>query len=71
MYSPRPATANVHNEQIGPAQDDSGQALTEYSLLVGVVASIVVSLSVLFRAELGEMVTAVGSQLLLVVSQIQ
>lgn len=61
----------MHNEQIRPARDDSGQALTEYSLLVGVVASIVVSLSVLFRAELGEMLSAVGSQLMVVVSHIQ
>lgn len=61
----------MENEHVGPARDDSGQALTEYSLLVGVVASIVVSLSVLFRTELGEMLVAVGSQLMIVVSQLQ
>lgn len=44
-------------------KDESGQALTEYSLLVGVVASIVISLSVLFRVELGKMVSTVGTHL--------
>lgn len=44
-------------------QDEDGQALAEYSLLVGVVASIVISLAILFRAELGTMLVTVGTHL--------
>ncbi|MEW5926431.1 MAG: Flp family type IVb pilin [Gemmatimonadota bacterium] len=52
------------------AQDESGQALTEYSLLVGVIASIVISLSVLFRTELGAMLSAIGAHLTDVASRL-
>ena len=51
------------------SQDD-GQALAEYSLLVGVVASIVISLSVLFRTQLGAMLNAVGAHLVAMVSRL-
>lgn len=51
-------------------QDDSGQALTEYSLLVGVVASIVISLTVLFRTELGNMLLSIGTHLVAVASRL-
>lgn len=44
-------------------QDQSGQALTEYSLLVGVIASIVISLAFLFRTQLGNMLAAIGAHL--------
>ncbi|HEU0077104.1 MAG TPA: hypothetical protein VFQ76_05600 [Longimicrobiaceae bacterium] len=52
------------------AQDDDGQALVEYSLLVGVMASIVISLAVLFRVELGSMLTTVGTHLVDAVSSL-
>jgi Flp pilus assembly pilin Flp len=51
-------------------QDDDGQALVEYSLLVGVIASIVISLAVLFRVELGTMITTVGTHLVDTVSRL-
>jgi Flp pilus assembly pilin Flp len=52
------------------AQDDSGQGLAEYSLLVGIIASIVISLTVLFRTELGNMLGAVGTHLVNVISSL-
>lgn len=50
--------------------DQSGQALTEYSLVMGVVASMVLSLAVLFRDELGDMLTTLGASLVTVVSNL-
>lgn len=51
-------------------QDQSGQGLTEYSLLVGVIASIVVSLAVLFRTQLGNALTAIGTHLVAVAGRL-
>ena len=51
-------------------KDQSGQGLTEYSLLVGVIASIIISLAVLFRTELGNMLATIGAHLTDVASRL-
>jgi Flp pilus assembly pilin Flp len=51
-------------------QDDDGEALVEYSLLVGVVVSIVISLAVLFRIELGTMLMAISAHFVDTVSRL-
>jgi Flp pilus assembly pilin Flp len=55
-------------ERAGLGKDDDGQALVEYSLLVGVVASIIISLGVLFRVELDYLLTTVGTHVVQTVS---
>jgi Flp pilus assembly pilin Flp len=41
--------------------DESGQGLTEYALLTGAVASMVIALAALFTDELSDMLDAVGT----------
>jgi Flp pilus assembly pilin Flp len=40
--------------------DESGQGLTEYALLTGAVATMIIALSALFRTELNTMLQTVG-----------
>lgn len=42
-------------------QDESGQGLTEYALLTGAVATMIVVLATLFQDELQTMLNTVGS----------
>jgi Flp pilus assembly pilin Flp len=41
--------------------DESGQGLTEYALLTGAVATMIVALAALFQTELQTMLKAVGT----------
>ena len=41
--------------------DESGQGLTEYALLTGAVATMIVALAALFQDELNTMLNTVGS----------
>ncbi|HEU0077105.1 MAG TPA: hypothetical protein VFQ76_05605 [Longimicrobiaceae bacterium] len=40
--------------------DESGQGLTEYALLTGAVATMIIALSALFKDELNTMLQTVG-----------
>ena len=42
-------------------KDESGQGLTEYALLTGAVATMIVALAALFRDELQTMLNTVGA----------
>lgn len=57
------ARLNASEEPRAPAvlRDESGQGLTEYALLVGVVAALVLSCALLFRTDLSAAVEAVGA----------
>ena len=41
-------------------KDESGQGLTEYALLTGAVATMIIALAALFQDELNEMLNTVG-----------
>lgn len=41
--------------------DESGQGLTEYALLTGAVATMIVALAALFQDELSDMLRTVGT----------
>ena len=43
--------------------DESGQGLTEYALLTGAVATMIVALAALFRTQLATMLTTVGTHI--------
>lgn len=42
-------------------KDESGQGLTEYALLTGAVATMIIALAALFQDELNTMLNTVGS----------
>ncbi|MEW5926432.1 MAG: Flp family type IVb pilin [Gemmatimonadota bacterium] len=42
-------------------KDESGQGLTEYALLTGAVATMIVALAALFQDELNTMLNTVGA----------
>lgn len=44
-------------------KDDSAQGLTEYALVVGAVATLIIALAAVFREELGIALKAIGQHI--------
>jgi Flp pilus assembly pilin Flp len=52
-------------------KDESGQGLTEYALLTGAVATMIIALSALFQDELSTMLNTVGTHVTTKASELQ
>lgn len=50
--------------------DESGQGLTEYALLTGAVATMIVALAALFQDELNTMLNTVGAHVVAKASEL-